>query len=223
MKKNYNFIFIGLIVLFFIFSVRMYLKITESARQNKVLSDMVARLEKDSTLAQVLVTNVRFNEITGKNETTIKLVELDSMGVKLTPRYFTFPGNILQFQSLVVRFGDKYIKRGDSLRGKSISFLWKVFMLDGNKTREYEINQIYDVPGGFRVGRNVGAYERRIWKKFWEYALDINKDGIKNAQIEAPGKIFLPGMLYILKLEHDGGIRIDAEPLPEILRGEKIL
>jgi hypothetical protein len=46
--------------------------------------------------------------------------------------------------------------------------------------------------------------------------------GIKNAQIEAPGTVFIPGMLYTIKIEHDGGMRIDAAKLPEVLRGEKI-
>ncbi len=45
---------------------------------------------------------------------------------------------------------------------------------------------------------------------------------IKNAQIEAPGSMFLPGTIYTLKIEHDGGIRIDAEPVPEILKGEAV-
>ena len=42
-------------------------------------------------------------------------------------------------------------------------------------------------------------------------------------QIEAPGTMFVPGTLYTLKIEHDGGIRIDATPLSPILRGERIL
>ena len=49
------------------------------------------------------------------------------------------------------------------------------------------------------------------------------KLGIKNAQIEAPGTKFMPGILYTLKIEHDGGIRIDTLEIPAILKGEKIL
>ena len=57
------------------------------------------------------------------------------------------------------------------------------------------------------------------------FALDraaAKKMGIKNAQIEAPGTVFIPGTLYTIKIEHDGGLRIDAQPLPEILKGETI-
>ena len=44
----------------------------------------------------------------------------------------------------------------------------------------------------------------------------------KNAQIEAPGTKFVPGTLYTIKIEHGGGMRIDAEPLAPILKGERI-
>jgi hypothetical protein len=43
---------------------------------------------------------------------------------------------------------------------------------------------------------------------------------VKNAQIEAPGSIFVPGTIYTIKIEYDGGLRIDAKPIPEILKGE---
>jgi hypothetical protein len=29
-------------------------------------------------------------------------------------------------------------------------------------------------------------------------------------------------MLYTIKIENDGGMRIDASPLPQILKGERI-
>jgi hypothetical protein len=49
-----------------------------------------------------------------------------------------------------------------------------------------------------------------------------NQAGIKNAQIEAPGSLFIPGTIYKIYIEHDGGLRIDAAPIPAILKGEKL-
>jgi hypothetical protein len=34
--------------------------------------------------------------------------------------------------------------------------------------------------------------------------------------------MFVPGTLYTIKIEHDGGMRIDTQSLPVILRGERI-
>ena len=51
---------------------------------------------------------------------------------------------------------------------------------------------------------------------------NVDIKGIKNAQIEAPGAKFLPGILYTIKIEHDGGLRIDSTPISPILKGEKL-
>ena len=68
-------------------------------------------------------------------------------------------------------------------------------------------------------------FEIKLWEEFWRYALDPKareRYGVKNAQIEAPGTMFLPGTIYTLVIEHDGGLRIDSQPVPEILKGENL-
>ena len=224
MKKN-----IGLFILaVFIMSGLVFLHqhINRYARENKILKQVISRLEADSRIAEVLVTNVSFDEKAGKELTTIKFLEYDTKGNPTEPRYFTFPGNIIQFQSLVIRFVDSLVIRNDSLRGKSIYLFWKVFMLDGPNTKEFEITKINQVPEGYKCENGHNLFEERLWQKFWEYALNsevAKKGGIKNAQIEAPGTLFVPGTLYTIKIEHDGGMRIDAQTLPTILNGERIL
>jgi len=195
------------------------------ARENKILKEVISRLEADSRIAEALVTNVYFDETSKKTHTTIKFLEYDSKGKPLTPMYFTFPGNIIQFQSLVVRFDDIFVRNKDALKGKSAYLFWKVFMLDGRNTMEYEITKLNQIPAGYKIQGKDDPFEKKLWEKFWSYALDpkeSKKIGIKNAQIEAPGTMFIPGTLYTIKIEHDGGIRIDAAPLPEIIKGERI-
>lgn len=193
--------------------------------ENKVLKQVIARLEADSRIAEVLVTNVHFDERTGKEWTTIKFLEYGTDGAQMPLKYFTFSGNIIQFQSLVIRFDDSYIIRNDPLRGKSIYLFWKVFMLDAANTQEFEITKADRIPEGYKIGSVNHPFEEKLWQKFWKYALDsaqARKMGIKNAQIEAPGTMFVPGTLYTIKIEHDGGMRIDTRSLPAILRGERI-
>ncbi len=98
-------------------------------------------------------------------------------------------------------------------------------MLDGKNTREYPLTRINEVPQGYKLEAGENPVETGFWATFWEYALDpraAKLEGIKNAQIEAPGTMFVPGILYTIRIEHDGGLRIDASPLAGILRGEKI-
>lgn len=191
-----------------------------------MLEKIITRLQADSRVAEVLVTNVAYDEAAKKIKTTIKFLEYTTENKTLPARYFTFSGSLIQFQSLVVRFDDLLVKRGDPARGRSVYLFWKAFMLDGSNTEERIITPLEGIPSGYKVDHVDNRYQRKFWERFWVYALDTRKSkrmGIKSAQIEAPGTMFVPGMLYILKIEHDGGIRIDSSPLPEIVKGETVL
>lgn len=221
--KKISFFFLCLLVAFVLFGVyKISLKLIY---ENAILKQVISRLEADSRVAEVLVTGVIYNEQAQKTYTTIKFLEYDVNGKPLSPRYFTFSGNIIQFQSLVIRFDDFFVRAGNALRGKSIYLFWKIFMLDGKNTQEFELTKVDEVPSGYKLEGGQNDFEARLWKDFWTYALDPKRArdaGIKNAQIEAPGTMFVPGNLYTIKIEHDGGLRIDASPLPAILKGEKI-
>ncbi len=193
--------------------------------ENEILKKVIARLEADSRVAEVVVTDVKVDENKKKTMTTIKFLEYDIDNQPMTPKYYRFSGNIIQFQSLVIRFQDLYIRNADELRGKSVYLFWKVFMLAGKNTEEFEINQLNGIPTGYKIKELTDPFEQELWQRFWEYALNpesANKAGVKNAQIEAPGTMFLSGYLYTIKIEHDGGLRIESERLPTILHGERI-
>ncbi len=222
------------------------------------LKKIIHNLKAESRLAEVLVVASELDEFTRKYTTTIKFLEYDVHGHPIQPKYFTFKGNLIQFQTLVVRFDDKYVEQGHRMKGKSISLFLKAFVLDGKNTQEFVITPVYEtpdripkkhsfwdklpfhfrpkflkeaqmpaeftVPEGYRVGNPPNYFEREIWAHFWKYALDPEerkKIGIKNAQVEAPGQVFVPGTIYTLMLEHDGGVRIDTRPIPEILKTDK--
>lgn len=223
MRKIVCFLAVVLAVSLIFFTYR---KVSKYFDENKVLKEVISRLEADSRIAEVLVTQVRYDEQSGGNFTTIKFLEYDAKARPMEPKYFTFPGNIIQFQSLVIRFDDFYVRKKDELKGKSAYLFWKAFMLDGRNTKEFEITKVNRIPAGYKVENSNNSFEMKLWEKFWEYALNPDKAkkmGIKNAQIEAPGTMFIPGTIYQIKIEHDGGIRIDTRSIPGILRGESVL
>ena len=194
-------------------------------KENQILRQMIERLSADSRVAEVIVTKSEYDETAKKIHTTIKFLEFDAQGKPLTSKYFTFIGNMIQFQSLVIRFEDQFVKAGDRLKGKSAYLFLKAFVLDGKNTQEFLITETETIPQGYKIPGEESDFEKNLWKEFWNFALDPKKrkeSGIKNAQIEAPGSMFLPGTIYTLKIEHDGGLRIDTQPVPEILKGEKI-
>ncbi len=218
--KVIKFVLVAIAVLFCYQTFKQYMF------ENKILKQIISRLEADTRVADVLVTGVNYNEQDKKTYTTIKFLEYDTKGKPLQPKYFTFSGNIIQFQSLVIRFEDIHIRKAHKFKDKSVYLFWKVFMLDGKDTQEYEITKINEVPLGYQLESNLSEYEKTLWLKFWQYAFDSNlkkNSGIKNVQIEAPGSMFIPGVIYTIKIEHDGGLRIDTAPIPQILKGEEIL
>lgn len=190
-------------------------------REFLTFRSIIHNLKAESRVAEVLVVDSAVDEFSRTFSTTIKFLEYDVKGKPLKPKFFRFNGNLIQFQTLVVRFDDKYIEEGSRMRGKSICLFLKAFVLDGKNTQEFPIGAVEGVPDGYKVGDPPSRYEREIWKRFWKYALDPverRRMGIKNAQIEAPGQVFIPGTIYTLMLEHDGGLRIDTRPIPEILK-----
>ena len=96
--------------------------------ENRVLRRVIERLSADSRVAEVLVTKTELSEARGRVLTTIKFLEYDTQGKPLEPKYFTFEGNLIQFQALVVRFKDELVKAGDKLRGKSAFLFLKAFL-----------------------------------------------------------------------------------------------
>ena len=191
----------------------------------QILNQVIERLKADSRIAEVIVTRTELDEATRKVLTTIKFLEYSVDGKSLAPRYFTFHGNIIQFQALVIRFKDELVEAGDRVKGKSAYIFLKAFVINGDKPQVFPINEVYDIPAGYKIEGLQDPYEMKLWQEFWKYALDPQKrkqEGIKNAQIEAPGSMFVPGTLYTIRIEHGGGMRIDTEPIPRILRGENV-
>ena len=190
-------------------------------RELQMMQKIVERLTADSRIAEVMVTDVKFDPLTQKTYTTIKFLEYDTELKPLPPKYFTFSSDIIQFQSLVIRFDDYFVKTGHPLKGKSAYLFMKVFTLGDKRAEVCKINIINEIPSGYVVEGAKNSFEKKIWEKFWQYALnpqEAKKIGVKNLQVEAPGTKFVPGMIYTIKIEHDGGMRIDAQPLPEILK-----
>lgn len=221
-SNKFNYVILGCAIFAFILAG---LWVQGWLHESKILRQMIERLSSDSRAAEVLVTKSEYNETSKKIRTTIKFLEFDAKGKPLPAKYFAFNGNIIQFQSLVIRFEDRFVKAGDRLKGKSAYLFMKAFVLDGKDTQEFPITEAQAIPQGYKIPGIASDLEKSLWKEFWSYALDPKKrkeSGIKNAQIEAPGSMFLPGTIYTLKIEHDGGLRIDAEPVPEILKGEKV-
>src|SRR3990167_8514799 len=144
--------------------------VVKSQIENHLFKKVIERLTADSRVAEVIVTDVKRDSKTKKTYTTIKFLEYDTKLNPLEPKYFSFSGNIIQFQSMVIRFDDFYIKKGHPLKGKSAYLFMKAFMLTDKGAETFEITKINEIPSGYEAADVKNAFEERLWKRFWEYA-----------------------------------------------------
>jgi hypothetical protein len=192
----------------------------------EVLKQVVGRLTAEERVAEVLVEDYQ-KDPTGKApRIKLKILEFDTAGQPLKPVYCTFSANdVIHFEALVIRLDERLVMEG---QGKSVYLFRRAFALDehGNTYESCDINRPNEIPGGYSLGSadpKVAEVEQRFWKSFWVFALDEKRRqeaGIRNAQLEAPATRFVPDMIYKLYLEHDGGLHIDASPVPAILKGQ---
>jgi hypothetical protein len=199
----------------------------QGRQEVEVLKQIVSRLTAEERVAEVAVQDMT-EDADGKVEKIrLKIVEIVSGSQPQEPIYCDFSVNdVVHFEALVIRLNDELIMDG---KGKSIHIFRRAFALDddGNTYESCVINKPREIPGGYRLDSSdpqVREVERRYWSKFWEYALDEKKcksAGVKTAQIEAPATRFVKDKYYRIYLEHDGGLRIEAKPVPEVLKGER--
>ena len=177
--------------------------IINAFRENQMLKEIIERLAADSRVAEVMVTEVKSDPATKNTYTTIKFLEYSAKLKPLKPKYFTFSGNVIQFQARVIRFDNFYVKKGHPLRGKSAYLFLKAFILTDKGAETFDITKINEIPSGYEVEGAKNNFERKLWRRFWEYALNpvrARQVGVKNAQIEAPGTRFIPCLIYTVKI-----------------------
>ena len=132
-----------------LFIVSFY--IFNTIRENQLLKKVIERSTADSRVAEVMVTDVKRDPKAKKTYTTIKFLEYDTKLNPLEPKYFTFSGNIIQFQSMVIRFDDFYVKKGHPLKGKSAYLFMKAFMLTDKDAEAFEITKINEIPSCYEA------------------------------------------------------------------------
>lgn len=199
----------------------------QGRQEVEILKQIVSRLTAEQRVAEVAVQDIAEDDQGRVEKIRLKIVEIVSGNQPLEPIYCNFSVNdVVHFEALVIRLNDELIMEG---KGKSIHIFRRAFALDddGSKYESCVINRPREIPGGYKLDSTdpkALEIERLYWSKFWEYALDEKKRksaGVKTAQIEAPATRFVKDKYYRIYLEHDGGLRIEAKPVPEVLKGER--
>lgn len=191
----------------------------------------IERLTAESRVAEVYVTEqVRAGEmVDGKpaptDLTTMEFIELDREGHPLPSKRITVQGTRPRFEALVIKFSHDNVAMGHSLRGKSLALFTGVYGEHQAPVDAVRLDKAGDVPNVYRVSPEPSEFERKLWSRFWDYATDpalAEREGIREAQGEAPFKPMRKGEVWTITLQHNGGlnIKLRSGPRPEDRRGD---
>ncbi len=179
----------------------------EAARRLLKVDHRVAKLEVLSQGASggnpdAVRTRLRFVELGPDGEQVGKGVET------------TVEGRIVYVETLVIKFGDDYVERGDALRGTSLCLFRRLF---GERQRPDEgvpIDTAGTQPLVYASDDVPEAFHRDLWERFWDYANDpplAHSMGVRAIHGEAPFIEVRPGKTYSVELRASGGLTIRTD------------
>ena len=190
--------------------------IHELLSENKELKQAISNLtvEEQIGYAKVISQETKDDELF----TTIKFVETarDDKLKKILEKEYTIEGDIVHFDALIVKFGDKMVMDGKS---KAL-FLWRRIYGEKMAPKDgFVIEEAGTEPKRYSDLLAVLPKEQRelFWTNIWELANDSEK--LKQYDIEAIyGNVVYTklkkGLIYVFKISPTG--QVSPEIIPDI-------
>lgn len=193
-------------------------QLDEQARKAEALRRVVAHLQADRRVADIIVTEQVPAGDTVR--TTLLFVEYAKDGSPLPAKRFTIEGKQAHVDAMVVKFEGPYVESRDALRGRSVALFTRLFGDRQTPEQAHRIDDPAQIPAIYQgADPEVAAFEQELWRDFWRLADDEayrKSTGVRVAQGEGVWRPFEPGKLYTLTLDNDGGLNITSEPLKGI-------
>ena len=194
----------------------------------KQLETFIVRLSSEKRVAEVIVTDQKV--VDGiVTKTTIIFSELDRKGNSLPGKTFTIDGDELHINALVIKFDRELVGNNDSLRSHSLALFYRLFGAKQTPEKGFSLDQPGDVPQFYQVtgleetqlAKQI-AFEKELWKNFWKMTDDAEYRKLNGVRVANGQGIFQqkvrPDRLYTIKLDADGGLNYDSQPLKGIYR-----
>lgn len=182
--------------------------------ENKQLKEAITNLTQEDQIGYAKVISQETKD--GKLFTTIKFVETarDDKLKKILEKEYSIEGDIVHFDALIVKFGDKMVMDG---RAKAL-YLWR--RVYGEKMTPQE-GFVIEEPGAEpkRYSDLLSALpikQRQLfWSNIWELANDPEKlrqydiEAIYGSVVYSPLR---PGLIYIFKISPTGQLHREVVP-----------
>lgn len=197
-------------------------------REREQLREWVERLTLETRVAEARVLDqIHEGDLVNgqradKTMTSIEFVEFDRQQSPLPARRFLIEGELVYFESLVLKFEYEDVAAGDVLKGKSLLLFRRIFGEHQNPVDGYQIDPEHEIPDVYRVDANPSEVERKLWSRFWDYMADPvlrDHDGVRIAQVQAPAVKMKRGQVWVLKHQSTGDLNLELRtPSPEDVR-----
>lgn len=194
-------------------------KVSQLTSELKVKTEQLEKLETslrllktDQRLARLDVLKLERDEDDKVIKSRLQFIELSPKGDPISPpKHFELPGDVIYIDNWVVKFDDAYVERADIQRGTSLCLFRRIFSEDQKPTEGVSLDQVGMRPQAYGRGGEMSAFERDLWKDFWEFANDpvkAAKLGVRAANGEAVSIKVREGKSYAIELRASGGLSI---------------
>lgn len=214
---------IGLIVVVIVFGGMAYLSrgpyeavvtIHELLTENKNLKQAITNLTDESQIGYAKI--IKQEKADGRLLTTIKFVETarDDKAKKILEKEYTIEGDIIHFDALIVKFGDKMVTDG---KARAL-YLWRRIYGERMAPGEgFVIEEPGAEPQRYKDLLKALPIEQRqmFWSNIWDLANDTEKlaaydiDAIYGSAVYSKLK---PGLIYVFKLTPTGHFYPEVVP-----------
>jgi len=191
-------------------------QVADLKQQVQHLEAALRLLKVDHRLARLTVEDQReAPDRPGGLQTDVTFQELDGEGEPLgNERSFTVDGKVAYVDALVIKFDDKYVEEGDTLRGTSLCLFRRLFGEYQFPSEGFPLDTEGQRPLPYAADDADPGFESRLWSKFWDYAHDpdaVAAAGVRAMHGEAPYMELRPGRSYRVELRASGGLSVEPE------------
>ena len=182
--------------------------------ENKQLKQAITNLTEQDQIGYAKVIAQDVNN--GGLLTTIKFVETarDDKLKRILEKEYTLPGDVIHFDALIVKFGDKMVMDG---KARAL-YLWR--RVYGDKTAPedgFEIEEPGAEPQRYADLLAALPIEQRevFWSNIWDLANDPDKLSKYDIQAIYGNAVYLElrqGLIYVFKVTPAGQVYIDVVP-----------
>ena len=194
----------------------IYLGIKSYWQEHEIQKLLQANAFLKMSKRMAVISDIKKSEENGVVKTTFTFTELDPSEEPYGPkREFTIEGRCLYIDSMVIKFEDKYIEKGDDFKGKALCLIRRLFSEKQRPDDGFPIDPEGQTPQAC-VSDNARfqQFQETLWAEFWKLAQDpeyAHKKGVRATHGSAPYMQLEEGATYKLEMRTTGELTIKRQ------------